>query len=243
MPLIKEMLDELTGVKYFTKLDFKTCFHQVRMDHAEEYKTTFKTHHGHYQFKVMPFGLTNTPATFQCIMNSILEPFLRKFVIVFMDDILIYSKSLQEHAHHIREVLHLLILHKFYVKLSKCDFSQEELEYLGHIISFEGVVTNPKKIKAMLDWPTPITVIELRGFLGLIGYYRKFVHHYGALVRPLTNLLKKKQFHWSKEAQEAFDTPKKAMSTTPVLALLDFSKQFIVETDASDQGLGAVLIQ
>jgi hypothetical protein len=123
MPLIEEMLDELTGAKYFTKLDFKAAFHQVRMDPADEYKTAFKTHHGHYQFKVMSFGLTNAHATFQCTMNSILEPFLRKFIIVFMDDIIIYSTSLEEHAHHIREVLQLLRQHKFYVKLSKCEFA------------------------------------------------------------------------------------------------------------------------
>jgi hypothetical protein len=123
MPLIEEMLDELTGAKYFTKLDFKAGFHQVRMDPADEFKTVFKTHHGHYQFRLMPFGLTNAPTMFQCIMNSILEPFLRKFVIVFMDDILIYSKTLQENAQHIKEVLQLLRKHKFYAKLTKREYT------------------------------------------------------------------------------------------------------------------------
>jgi hypothetical protein len=129
MPLIDEILDELTGSTYFCRLDFKAGLHQVKMDPADEHKTSFKTHHGHYQFKVMPFGLTNAPATFQCIMNSILEPFLRKFVIVFMDNILLYSSSLSQHAQHLREVFVVLRSHKFYVKRSKCAFAKGELEY------------------------------------------------------------------------------------------------------------------
>lgn len=124
----------MQGAKYFSKLDFRSGFHQIRINPEDEYKISFKTHHGHYQFKVMPFGLTNASATFQCTMNSILEPFLRKFVIVFMDDILVYSNSIEDHAQHLREVLTLLRAHKFYVKMSKCAFAQEELEYLGHII-------------------------------------------------------------------------------------------------------------
>jgi hypothetical protein len=243
MPLIDEILDELTWATVFTRLDFKSSFHQVRMAATEEFKTAFKTHHGHYQFKVMPFGLCNAAATFQCIMNSVLESFLRRFVIVFMDDILVYSRSLSEHASHLRQVLTLLKEQKFFVKLSKCAFAQEELEYLGHIISGVGVATDPRKTQAMTEWPTPTSVTKLRGFLGLTGYYRKFVKHYGALAKPLTNLLKKKSFHWSEEAQVAFDSLKRAMTSTPVLALPDFSQQFIVEIDASDTGLGAVLMQ
>jgi hypothetical protein len=142
----------------------------------------------------MPFGLCNAPATFECIMNSVLEPFLRKFIIVFMDDILIYSSSLVDRATHIKLVLELLRGHKFYVKKSKCSFARQELEYLGHIISGVGVATDPSKTHAMKEWPTPTTVTELRGFLGLTGYYRKFVKHYGSLAKPLTNLLKKKSF-------------------------------------------------
>jgi hypothetical protein len=127
MPLVDEILDELGGAKWFSKLDFKAGFHQVRMKLEDEYKTAFKTHHGNYQFKVMPFGLSNAPSTFQCIMNSILEPFLRKFVIVFMDDILVYNISMQDHVQHLREVFSLLRLHKFYVKQSKCVFAQHKL--------------------------------------------------------------------------------------------------------------------
>jgi hypothetical protein len=243
MPLIEEILDELHGSKFFSRLDFKVGFHQVRMSAEDEFKIAFKTHHGHYQFKVMPFGLYNAPATFQCIMNSVLAPFLRKFVIVFMDYILVYSSSLEAHVEHLRAVLSVLRDHQFYVKLSKCAFAQSELEYLGHIISAEGVATDPMKTKAMLDWPVPSNVTELRGVLGLCGYYRKFVRYYGLLSRPLTNLLKKKQFSWSEEAQLTFDKLKSAMASTLVLALADFSRQFIVEIDACDTGLGDVLMQ
>jgi hypothetical protein len=175
-------------------------------------------------------------------MNALLAPFLRKFVIVFMDVILIYSSSLDKHAHHIREVLQVLRDHKFFVNLTKCAFAQLELEYLGHIISGAGVATNPKKTQAMVQWPTPTNVIELKGFLGLTGYYRNFVKNYGMLAKPLTNLLKK-QFNWDASAQVAFDKLKSAMTSTPVLALPDFSQEFIVEIDASDVELGVVLMQ
>lgn len=242
MPLIEEILDELAGTRYFTKLDMRSGYHQIRMKAADEYKTVFKTHHGHYQFKVMPFGLTNALATFQCVMNEVLAPFLRKFVMVFLDDILIYSPSLESHIEHLTLVLDKLREHKLYMKQSKCSFAQTSLEYLGHIISREGVSTDPSKTEAILNWPVPQSVTELRGFLGLTGYYRKFVKNYGWIAKPLTQLLKNKQFGWSETAQLAFENLKKAMDNTPVLALPNFKEPFIIETDACDGGIGAVLL-
>jgi len=222
MPVIEEILDELSGSKYFTKLDLRAGYHQVRMQPQDEHKTAFKTHQGHYQYKVMPFGLTNAPATFQCIMNHILQPFLRRFVLVFLDDILIYSPTMEDHIHHMDLVFEQLRKNQFYVKDSKCSFAQSSLEYLGHIISDKGVSTDQSKIADMLKWPVPTDFTELRGFLGLTGYYRRFVKHYGLITKPLTSILRLKQFTWTETTQKAFETVKQVMTTTPVLQLPDF---------------------
>lgn len=243
MPLVDEILDELAGATFFSSLDMTAGYHQIRMKPGDEYKTAFKTHHGHYEFLVMPFGLTNAPATFQCTMNSILAPYLRKFAMVFIDDILVYSATLADHISHLRLVLTALRDHQFFLKQSKCKFAKSELSYLGHIITDAGVATDPSKVVAMLQWPVPTNFTELRGFLGLTGYYRRFVQHYGLLAKPLTNLLRQKQFHWTAAAQTAFQNLKTAMTTTPVLTLPRFDLPFEVETDASDGGLGAVLMQ
>lgn len=243
MPVIEEILDELFGAKYFTKLEMRSGNHQVKMRVEDEFKTAFKTHHGHYQFKVMPFGSTNAPSTFQCLMNELLQPFLRKFVIVFLDDILIYNPTLEQHEQHLQQVLEVLKQNQLYLKFSKCSFAQTRLEYLGHIISAQGVATEPSKTEAVLKWPIPTTTTEVRGFLGLTGYYRKFVRNYGILAKPLTQLLKKSVFCWSDQAHKAFLALKSAMVSTPVLALPNFSEQFTIETDACGDGIGAVLMQ
>ncbi|GKC03170.1 putative mitochondrial protein [Tanacetum coccineum] len=184
-------------------------------------KTAFKTHHGDYEFLVMPFGLTNAPSTFQALMNE----------------------SLEEHVIHLRAVLEVMRKHQLYAKLSKCVFGTGQVEYLGHVISAKGVSTNPAKIKAMEDWHVSSNVKQLRRFLGLIGYYRRFIKSYASISRPLTLLLNKNGFQWNKEAQVAFEHLKKAMMSAPVLPLPDFEKEFTVETDASGVGIGAVLIQ
>lgn len=148
----------------------RSGYHQIRMLPEDEHNTTFKTHHqGHYQFKIMPFGLTNAPTTFQCVMNQLLQPFLRKFVPVFLDDILIYSDSMEEHLIHLDQVLNILRKNQLYLKASKCTFAQDSLEYLGHITSVRGVSTDPSKIQAMLHWPVPTSMTEFRAFLGLKG--------------------------------------------------------------------------
>lgn len=214
------------------------------MKSAEEFKTAFQTHFGHFEFRVMSFGLCGAPATFQGAMNSTLKPLLRKCVVVFFDDILIYSKTFEQHLSHLRAVLQLLVADQWQVKLSKCTFAKREIAYLGHVISAEGVSTDSSKISAITEWPTPANVKELRSFLGLAGYYRKFVKFFAIIAKPLTSLLKKNTvFVWTSAHQEAFEALKQALATAPVLATPDFNKQFCIETDACATGIGSVLTQ
>jgi hypothetical protein len=194
MPLVELILEELVGTLYFSSLDLTAGYHQIRMGQEDEYKTTFKTHHGLYQFRMMPFGLTNALATFQCAMNSVLASFLRKFAMVFIDNILIYSPRWSNQLSHINMVFDMLREHNFFLKKSKCVFGKTELTYLGHIISQQGVSTDLAKTSAMEKWPTLTTVTKFRGGLRLTGYYRRFVKHHGSIARPLTNLLQHKSF-------------------------------------------------
>lgn len=243
LPIIDELLDELHGASWFTILDLRAGYHQFRLCEADEMKTAFQTHHGHFEFRVKPYGLCNAPATFQSAMNEILGPLLRKSVLVFIDDILIYSPDLATHVKHVEEVFQLLKLHGLKVKRSKCTFAQRTVSYLGHIISAEGVSPGDK-ISEITTWPTPVNAKELRSFLGLAGYYRKFVSNFGLISKPLTDLLKKHTtFQWTPLHEASFQLLKEKLTQAPVLALPDFSKQFIVETDASDKGIGAVLMQ
>lgn len=237
-------MDELAGARYFSTLDLLSGYHQIRLRDGEEHKMAFSTHSGHYEFRVIAFGLSGAPGTFQGAMNSTLKPCLRRCAIVFFDDILIYSKTLEEHMEHLRQVLSLLDQDEWHIKLSKCKFAHTEISYLGHIISSQGVATDPAKIQAVASWPTPTNVKELRSFLGFAGFYQRFVRHYAVIAKPLTALLQKNSlFLWSSEHDTAFSTLKTCLYSAPVLALPNFSRQFCIETDASHYGVGAVLLQ
>ena len=244
IPLIDDLTDRLHGAKVFTKIDLRWGYNQVRIHEEDIEKTAFRTRYGHYQYKVMPFGLTNAPATFQALVQDILKPLLDKSVIVYIDDILIFSKNDQEHQEHIRQVFKLLREHKLYGKVSKCEFFKKSVAYLGHIISDEGISTDPQKVEAIKAWPIPKNLKELQSFLGICNYYQRFIPHYSGIATPLTNLTHKNtEYQWTSQAQEAFEELKDLLTRAPVLCIPDPLKPFTVTTDASGFAIGAVLQQ
>lgn len=244
IPLVADCFDRLSQAKYFSKIDLRSGYWQVRIKEGDECKTTVVTRYGAYEFLVMPFGLTNAPATFSTLMNEVLHGFLDDFVVVYLDDIVIYSESMAEHLKHLRGVLARLRKHELYAKPSKCSFAQDRIDFLGHIVERGRIRMDPKKIQAIQEWKPPRDVHEVRSFLGLANYYRRFVKGYSEIARPLTNLTKKTEtWGWTPQCQAAFEKLKGAIMTDPVLALPDMSKPFVVETDASDYALGGVLIQ
>jgi hypothetical protein len=193
-PVIDDLLDELSGAQLFTKLDLRYGYQQICMKEADIPNTSFRNHEGHYEFLVMPFGLCNSPSTFQSLMNHVFHPFLRHFVLVLFDDILIYRKTWTDHLAHVDRVLHVLSQHQLFLKQSKCVFGATEVKYLGYLVGKDSVRVDPKKIEDMQYWPYPKTLKRFHGFLGLTGYYRKFVKNYGKTVAPLTALLKNNSF-------------------------------------------------
>ncbi|GJR10351.1 reverse transcriptase domain-containing protein [Tanacetum coccineum] len=224
--------------------DLRSGYHQLRVHEDDIPKTAFRTRYGHFEFTVMPFGLTNAPAVFMDLMNRVCKPYLDKFVIVFIDDILIYSKTKEDHEVHLGLVLELLRKEKLYAKFSKCEFWLQEVHFLGHVVNQNGIHVDPSKIEAVKNWKTPTTPSEIRSFLGLAGYYRRFIANFSKIAKPLTSLTQKNQkYVWGVEQEEAFQTLKNNLCDAPILTLPDGVEDFVVYCDASNQGLGCVLMQ
>jgi hypothetical protein len=244
LPWIDILFDQLTGARVFSKIDLRSGYHQIRIRPEDIPKTAFTTRYGLFEYLVMSFGLTNASAHFTYLMNSVFMPELDKFVVVFIGDILIYSKNEEEHAQHLQIVLTCLREHQLYAKFSKCAFWLEEIQFLGHVLSTKGIAVDPSKVKDILEWKPPTTVHQVRSFLGLAGYYRRFIPDFSKLVKPITSLLKNDtKFNWSSKCNEAFEHLKILLTTAPVLAQPDIEKPFDVYCDASGSGLGCVLMQ
>ena len=244
LPRIDELFNQLQGSRVYSNIDLRSGYYQLRMQEGDVPKTAFGTLYGNYEFQVMSFGLTNAPASFMDLMNRVFHPYLDRFVIVFIDDILVYSGSLEEHSEHLRIVLQTLREQQLYVKLSKCQFSLDRVAFLGHVISAEGVSVDPQKIEVVVSWKPPKNVSEVRSLLGLVWYYRKFVEGFSRIAAPLTKLTRKDvKYDWMDACQESFEELNGILTSAPVLALLKGRDGFVVYSDASQQGLGCVLMQ
>ncbi|KAL0559053.1 hypothetical protein IC582_003642 [Cucumis melo] len=244
LPRIDDLFDQLQGATVFSKIDLRSGYHQLRIKDGDVPKTAFRSRYGHYEFIVMSFGLTNAPAVFMDLMNRVFREFLDTFVIMFIDDILIYSKTEAEHEEHLRIVLQTLRDNKLYAKFSKCEFWLKQVSFLGHVVSKAGVSVDPAKIEAVTGWTRPSTVSEVRSFLGLAGYYRRFVENFSRIATPLTQLTRKgAPFVWSKACEDSFQNLKQKLVTAPVLTVPDGSGSFVIYSDASKKGLGCVLMQ
>jgi hypothetical protein len=244
LPRIDDLFSHLQGAKYFSKIDLRSGYHQLRIKETDVQKTAFVTRYGQYEFTVMPFGLTNAPAFFMNLMNKVFMEELDKFIVVFIDDVLIYSKSREDHEHHLRIVLERLRAHQLYAKLNKCEFWLEKIAFLRHILTTKGIKVDPSKVEAVSKWKQPSNVSEVQSFLGMAGYYRRFIKGFSSIERPMTELLKKdNKFIWTPKCEESFQIIKKKLTTTPVLTLPDIHQNFVIFCDASRQGLGCVLMQ
>jgi len=243
LPRIDEILDQLKEAIYFMKLDLHSGYHQVKVAEQDAWKTAFKTKQGLYEWLVMPFGLTNAPATFMRLMNDVLRPFLDDFIIVYLDDILIFSKTWEEHLKHVKQTLDVLKREKMYV-ISKCEFGKTSLNYLGHIVGGGELKIDPSKVAIIVNWPKPKFATEVRSFLGSAQLWRKFISNFSSIAAPLHALTGlNKMFQWGGKHQKAFDTLKEKISTAPIPALPDLQRPFEIQTDANDYAMGAVLTQ
>jgi hypothetical protein len=244
LPHIDILFDQLAGAQMFSKIDLLSGYHHIRICDEDIPKTAFSMRYGLYEYLVISFGLTNTPTHFMYLMNSVFMPELDKFVVVLIDDILVYSKSMDEHEEHLRVVLQRLWDHQLYAMFSRCEFWIDEVSFLGHVISPKGIIVDPGKVRDVLDWKPPKSAHQARSFLGLAGYYRRFILNFSKISKLITEVLKKDtKYVWSKDCDEAFQTLKKLLTTSLVLAQPDIAKPFDVYCDASGTGLGGVLMQ
>ncbi len=244
LPLMSSAFERLQGASIFTKLDLRNAYHLVRIREGDEWKTAFNTPRGHFEYLVMPFGLSNSPAVFQALVNDVLRDMVDQFIYVYLDDILIFSSSLQEHVQHVRRVLQRLLENGLFVKAEKCAFHAQSVPFLGFIVSPEGVRMDPDRVKAVVNWPTPDSRKALLRFLGFANFYRRFIRNFSQLAAPLTALTSTKMtFRWSNAAEAAFTKLRGRFVSAPILRAPDPTRQFVVEVDASEVGVGAVLSQ
>ncbi|RVW24900.1 Retrovirus-related Pol polyprotein from transposon 17.6 [Vitis vinifera] len=244
LPRIDDLFDQLQGTCVFSKIDLRSGYHQLRIRGEDVPKTTFRTRYGHYEFLVMPFGLTNAPAAFMDLINRVFKLYLDQFVVVFIDDILVYSNSREEHEHHLCIVLQTLRDNRLYAKLKKCEFWLDRVSFLGHVVTKDGISVDLGKVDGMSNWRRPTTVTEIRSLLGLAGYYRWFIEGFSKITLPLTSFTQKGvKFEWSDDCERSFQELKNRLVTTPILTIPSGSGGFVVYSDASHQGLGCVLMQ
>ncbi|GKA44234.1 putative reverse transcriptase domain-containing protein [Tanacetum coccineum] len=244
LPRIDDLFDQLQDSSVYLKIDLRSGYHQLRVRNEDIPKTAFRTRYGHYEFQVMTFGLTNAPAVFIDLMNRVCKPYLDKFVIVFIDDILIYSRNKEEYADYLRIILELLRKEKLYANFSKCHLWISIVQYLGHLIDSQGLHVDPAKIEAVKNWASPTTPTEIHQFLGFAGYYRRFIKDFSKIAKSLTELTQKnKKYIWGKDQESVFQLLKHKLCEALILALLEGNDDFVVYYNASLQGLGAVLMQ
>ena len=244
IPRIDDTIDTLAGSRYFTTLDLASGYWQVPMAEEHKEKTAFAAHCGLYQFEVMPFGLCNAPSTFERLMENVLRGLQWQICLVYLDDVIVYSHTFEEHVERLQLIFERIKEAGLKLKPKKCHLFQQQVSYLGHVVSDEGVHTDPEKIQKVRDWPVPANVHEVRSFLGLASYYRRFVPAFAELASPLHKLTEKgREFIWTSECQGAFDKLRHRLISSPILAYPTATDTFILDTDASDFGIGAVLSQ
>jgi hypothetical protein len=244
LPRIEDLFNQMRGARAFSKIDLRSGYHQMNIRPSDIPKTAFSTRYGLYEFIVMSFGLTNAPAYFMNLVNKVFMEYLDRFVVVFIDDILIYSKCESDHEEHLRLVLQKLRDNQLYAKYNKCEFWIDEVSFLGHIISNGGISVDPAKVKEIVVWGIPTTVTEIQSFLGLAGYYRRFMEGFSKITKPITSLLKKgREFKWDEKYHDSFNQLKLRLMSPPMLVMSDLQKGFDIYCDACGQAFGCVLMQ